>query len=66
MKLTRHAFILGGFILFLLFVSPAVTYSQEFSPTTYLFAEVHDMAGKAIEGATVTVLNSGTGTNVHS
>lgn len=55
MKITRHAFALGGFILFLLFVSPDATYSQALPPRSYIFAEVQDTKGKAIEGATVAV-----------
>lgn len=55
MKILRHAFVLGGFIIPLLLLSLDTTYSQSLPPRAYLFVEVNDTEGKLVNDATVTV-----------
>lgn len=55
MKIVRHPFVLASFICcsFLLLLDTAR--AQSIAPSSYLFVEVSDEAGQAVEGATVKI-----------
>jgi len=65
MKMIRHAFVLGGFVCCLLFLSLDTAYAQVLSPRSYLFVEVKDTAGQGITDATLTV-SDGDGKTIRS
>jgi len=53
MKIIGRALVLGGTLLCLLLLSPAVVRSQQVPPRSYLFVEVKDTRGKALDEAAV-------------
>jgi ankyrin repeat protein len=55
MRIARHLFVPGAFILCSLFLCHEKTYAQSIAPSSYLFVEVSDGSGQAVEGATVKV-----------
>lgn len=59
MKMTRPAFVLGGLLCCLLFLSIDTAYSQTPAPRSYFFVEVKDTAGQVVADATVTVSADG-------
>jgi ankyrin repeat protein len=57
MKIVRHFFILVCLIFCLLLLSLDTAYAQSIPPRAYLFVEVNDTGGKAVEDVTVAVSN---------
>lgn len=55
MKPFRHALLLCGTVVCLLVFLPLTARSQEIPPTSYVFVEVRDAAGKAAAGASLTL-----------
>jgi uncharacterized protein len=54
-RIVRHALVLGGIVCCLLSLSLVKAYGQLPSPSSYLFVEVKDAAGRAVPDATITV-----------
>src|ERR1044072_556958 len=55
MKIIHHAWLLGGLIFYLLFMSLDTTYPQQMPPRGYLFLEVNDTEGRKIAEAAVSL-----------
>lgn len=55
MTFARRVFVFSGSTLCLLLLSHGAAYSQQVPPLTYLFVEVKDSSGKAVEDAAVTL-----------
>ena len=55
MEIRRRACVLGVSVFCLLFLLSGTAYAQSVPPLTYLFVEVKDTSGKAVEDAAVTV-----------